>query len=334
MSLSLSILDQSPISEGKTARDALNETVELAVRADMWGYKRFWVSEHHDSDSLAGSSPEVLAAYLIAKTKKIRIGSGGVMLSHYSPYKVAENFRVLESLAPGRIDLGIGRAPGGMPRSTIALNDSRSRGLDKYPKKVDELLQYLHDDLPQEHPLYGLKASPITETKPDVWMLGSSEEGAKLAAKMGLPYAFAHFINGEGGDKIMESYLNHFQPSSYYKRPKNIVAVFAICAETDQEAERIASSLDYSLLMVGYHNETKGTPSPEKALSYPYRPYELARIRENRKRMIIGSPRKVKEELYRLSERYRTNEVMLVSITFDFKDKLKSFELIAKELLS
>ncbi|WAA10064.1 LLM class flavin-dependent oxidoreductase [Fervidibacillus albus] len=334
MALVLSILDQSPISEGKTAKEALQETVELAVRAEEWGYKRFWVSEHHDSFHLAGSSPEVLAAYLLAKTKRIRIGSGGVMLSHYSPYKVAENFRLLESLAPGRIDLGIGRAPGGMPRSTIALNNRRSRGVEIFPEKVDALLKYVHDDLPEDDPLYGLKATPMTETKPTVWMLGSSGGGAKIAAEMGLPYAFAHFINGEGGEKAMDYYLKHFQPSTYNKRARNIVSVFVICAETDKEAQRIASSLDYSLLMIGYENESKGTPSIEKALSYQYSRYELARIRENRKRMIVGSPGKVKEELYKLSERFQTNEVMLVTITYDFKDKLKSFELIAKELLS
>ena len=196
MGLTLSILDQSPVSEGMTAEEALQNTVELAQKAEEWGYKRFWVSEHHDSPTLAGSSPEVLLSYIAAKTSRIRIGSGGVMLSHYSPYKVAENFRVLSGLAPERVDLGIGRAPGGMPRSTIALNGSRDRGVDKYPEKVTELLQYLHDDLPEAHPLYGIKATPVVKAAPELWLLGSSETSAALAASGEQPYSGRRILQG------------------------------------------------------------------------------------------------------------------------------------------
>jgi len=333
MSLKLSILDQSPVSEGQSAEEALKNTVELAQSAEKWGYTRFWVSEHHDTYSLAGSSPEVLLAYLAAKTEHIRVGSGGVMLPHYSPYKVAENFRVLEGLAPGRIDLGVGRAPGGMPRATIALNRSRNRNIDDYPEKVEELLQYLSDDLSETNPLYGLKASPMVKTVPELWMLGSSPTSAVLAAKMGLPYNFALFINGEGGVSFMNHYINNFTPSNYLKKPKNMVAVFAICAETDEEAERVASSMDLSMIMLEQGMESKGTPSPEKAASYRYSPFELARIQENRKRMIVGNPKKIKQKLEELSELYQTDEIMLVSITYDFQDKLKSYALIADEML-
>lgn len=333
MSLKLSILDQSPVSEGQSAEEALKNTVELAQSAEKWGYTRFWVSEHHDTYSLAGSSPEVLLAYMAAKTEHIRVGSGGVMLPHYSPYKVAENFRVLAGLAPGRIDLGVGRAPGGMPRATIALNKSRTRNVDDYPEKVEELLQYLNDDLPETNPLYGLKASPMVKTVPELWMLGSSPASAVLAAKMGLPYNFALFINGEGGVSFMNHYINNFTPSNYLEKPKNMVTVFAICAETDEEAERVASSIDLSMIMLEQGMESKGTPSPEKAISYRYSPFELTRIQENRKRMIVGNPKKIKQKLEELSELYQTDEIMLVSITYDFQDKLKSYALIADEML-
>ncbi len=333
MGLTLSILDQSPVSEGMTAEEALQNTVELAQKAEEWGYKRFWVSEHHDSPTLAGSSPEVLLSYIAAKTSRIRIGSGGVMLSHYSPYKVAENFRVLSGLAPERVDLGIGRAPGGMPRSTIALNGSRDRGVDKYPEKVTELLQYLHDDLPEAHPLYGIKATPVVKAAPELWLLGSSETSAALAAKKGLPYNFALFINGEGGETYMSHYINNFKPSQYLKEPENIVTVFAVCAETDDEAKRLASSLELNMIRSEQGMPSKGIPSPEEALNYPYTFFERERIRQNRRRMVVGSPKKVKERLLRLSELYKTNEIMLVSIMYDFRTKLRSFELIANEIL-
>lgn len=329
MSLTLSVLDQSPISEGKTAEEALSETVALIQHVEKLGYQRFWVSEHHDSTSLAGSSPEVLAAHLAAKTETIRVGSGGVMLPHYSPYKVAENFRVLEGLNPGRIDLGIGRAPGGMPRATMALHDGRPRNLNRFPAQIDELLDYLYDTLEEDHPFFGLKAAPITKTIPALWLLGSSPSSAQLAAEKGLPYTFAQFINGEGGPQFAQYYRQHFQPSKLLSTPKNMVAVFVVCAETEIEAERIASSLDLLLLMMEQGMKIVGTPSPEKAAAYDYSPFERARILENRKRMIVGTPNQVKASLNQLSESYETDEVMIVSIMYDFQDKLNSFSFIA-----
>jgi len=333
MEIKLSVLDQSPISEGETAEEALKQTVELAQFTEKLGYQRFWVSEHHDTTGLAGSSPEVLISHIAAKTKKIRVGSGGVMLPHYSPYKVAENFKVLSGLTPGRLDLGLGRAPGGMPRATMALQEGKNRNVDRYPEQIQDLLKYLHDDLEKDHMLYGLKATPIVQQLPEVWLLGSSPSSAALAASLGLPYTFALFINGEGGEQYMNMYLRRFQPSKYLQKPKNMTAVFVICAETDEEAERIASSIDLSFIFLEQGIPSNGTPSPEKAAQYQYSPFEMARIRENRKRMIIGNPKKVKEEIIKLCERYETNEIMLASITYDFQDKLKSFELIANELL-
>jgi luciferase family oxidoreductase group 1 len=329
--LKLSVLDQSSISEGMSPEKALVNTVRLAQHAERLGYSRFWVSEHHDSNTLAGTSPEVLIAHLAAKTDRIRVGSGGVMLPHYSSFKVAENFRVLEGLTPNRIDLGLGRAPGGMPRATIALNGGRNRGIDRYPEQIDELLEYLHDSLKEDNPLYGLKAAPVVHSAPEVWVLGSSPSSAMLAAEKGLPYTFALFINSEGGEQYTSFYRNQFKPSLYLKQPKNMVTVFTVCADTDQEAERLASSMDLSMIMMEQGMESKGVPSPEKAASYSYSPYEQVRIQENRKRMVIGSPKTVKAKLTELSEKYETDEIMLASILYDFNDKLTSYELIAEE---
>jgi luciferase family oxidoreductase group 1 len=333
MTIKLSVLDQSPISEGMNPEEALKNTVELAQFVESLGYERFWVSEHHDTYSLAGSSPEILITHLAAHTSKIRVGSGGVMLPHYSSYKVAENFRLLEALHPNRIDLGLGRAPGGMPRATMALHDGKKRDVHRYPEQIDELIYYLTDSLPESHRFYGLKASPMIKTVPELWLLGSSPSSAMLAAQKGLPYTFAQFINGEGGPQYTEAYINNFVPSASLKEPHNMFAVFVICAETNEEVERIASSIDLSLLMIEQGMESHGTPSPEKAAAYKYSSFELARVKENRKRMVVGTPKEVKEQLLHLSEKYQTNEIMLVSITYDIQDKRKTFELIANELL-
>ncbi|TFD98162.1 LLM class flavin-dependent oxidoreductase [Jeotgalibacillus sp. R-1-5s-1] len=333
MTLKLSILDQSSIAEGSTAEEGLKQTVELAKIADELGYTRFWVSEHHDAPTLAGSSPEVLIAHLASKTERIKVGSGGVMLPHYSSYKVAENFKVLEGLTPGRIDLGIGRAPGGMPRASYALGDGKPRDINRYPEQIDELLQYLHDDVPADHPYGNIKATPVTQTVPDVWVLGSSPSSALTAAEKGLPYTFALFINGEGGPLYTKRYKERFEPSDYYKEPQNTVAVFTICGETMEDAERIASSLDLSMVMLEQGMPSKGTPSPEKAMNYAYTPYEMMRVQENRKRMIIGDIDHIEKELYRLSEEYGTDEIMLTTITYDFEDKVNSFKRIAERML-
>lgn len=333
MSIKLSILHQSPIAEGQSSREALLETVQLAQHAERLGFTRFWVSEHHDAPTLAGSSPEVLMSHLATKTSTIRIGSGGVMLTHYAPYKVAENFKVLETLFPGRIDLGVGRAPGGMPRATYALNQGKYRDASIFPKQVDELAMYLHDVIPEAHPYYGLKATPLIDEAPPIWLLGSSTNSAKLAAEKGLPYMYAKFINDEGGEEAAEAYEQHFRPSLHCKVPTQSVAVFFVCAETEEAVERITSSLDVSLLLSAQGIESAGTPSPEKAQQYAYTTFEAKYIPENRKRMIIGTPASAKKQIEALAKEHRTDEVMLVMNTFYMEDQLKAYELIAKELL-
>ncbi|WP_307892808.1 LLM class flavin-dependent oxidoreductase [Bacillus swezeyi] len=328
--LALSILDQSPVSEGSTPEAALQQTVELAQTAEKLGYKRFWVSEHHFSRNLAGSSPEVLISYIAAKTEKIRVGSGGVMLPHYSAYKVAENFRVLEGLAPGRIDAGVGRAPGGMPIASMALQNGGRRMTDQYPGQIRDLITYLYDQADEHHRFPNLTASPNVGSAPDIWLLGSSGESARLAAQFGASYTFAQFINGEGGEDAARQYIERYQPSVLGEKPKVTVAVFVICAETEEEAERLAKSLDFSLLANEQGMETKGFPSLGTALSYDYSPYEKRRIADNRKRMVIGTQQQVKEQLLELAGAYGTDEIMAVTITYDFQDKLNSYCLLAE----
>lgn len=326
--LTLSILDQSPVSIGSNAREALQYTVELAQAADKWGYKRFWVSEHHDARSLAGSTPEVFVAHLASVTEKIRIGSGGVMLPHYSAYKVAENFRTLEALHPNRIDLGIGRAPGGMPRATMALQEGKLERAD-YRKQVTDMIAYLTDTVPEDHRFPGLKATPLIDTVPELWMLGSSNGSATVAAEKGTAFSYAHFINHEGGVQSMQQYKRHFQPSSLYEEPETSVAVFVICAETDDEANLIASSVELSRLFSANRQPLGGIPTIEMAQTYDYNSYERAFIQESRKRMIVGSPSTVKEQITALAKAYETNEVIAVTITHDFQHRLRSFELLA-----
>ncbi|MFJ5964204.1 LLM class flavin-dependent oxidoreductase [Bacillus sp. NPDC093026] len=327
--LKLSILDQSPVIGDATPAEALRQTVELAKQAEKWGYHRFWVSEHHFSNRLAGSSPEVLIGHLSAVTSHMRIGSGGVMLPHYSAYKVAENFRVLEALAPGRIDLGIGRAPGGMPISSIALHHGQRKRLgDRYPEQVEELKVYLHDLADEYYPLPHLIASPKVETAPEVWMLGSSEESARLAAKAGAGYTFALFINGEGGEDSVEQYVNRFEPSVFADEPRISLAVFVLFAETEEQAERLAMSLDLSLLANEQGQNLGSFPSYEDAKDYPYSVYERQRVAANRKRMVIGTASSVKQQLTALARVYRTNELMAVTITHQMQDRLTSYRLL------
>ncbi|PDY92187.1 LLM class flavin-dependent oxidoreductase [Bacillus anthracis] len=327
--IKLSVLDQSPISDGSTAAKAFSHTVTLAQEVEKLGYTRFWVSEHHNSVSLAGSSPEILISHIAAKTERMRVGSGGVMLPHYSPYKVAENFRVLEALYPNRIDLGVGRAPGGMPIATRALQEGKVLSLDQYPEQIADVAMYLHDQVPENHHYANLKATPVIPTSPDMWLLGSSGESAKIAAQQGASFAFAQFINGYGGPEVMEAYQKQFQPSYLGDKPKSLVAIFVICGETTEEAEKIASSLDLSILLLEQGKRTTGTPSIETAQNYSYSAYDLFRIKENRQRMIVGDPSSVKEQIVNLSKAYNTDEFMIVTITHRFEDKLNSYRLLA-----
>ncbi|GIO13880.1 hypothetical protein J19TS2_34350 [Cohnella xylanilytica] len=333
MALKLGVLDQSPIGRGEDAVVAFKHTLELARAADRLGYSRFWVSEHHDTTGLAGSSPEVLLAAIGANASRIRIGSGGVLLPHYSPYKVAENFRVLEALYPGRCDLGIGRAPGGMPLASIALrNGAPKPPEERFPETLRELGAYLESGPPlgPEHPLAELRATPRVGTVPEIWLLGSSGYSAAVASRMGAGFSFAHFINGYGGQGAVWDYLRSFRPGPLGTMPRVNACVFVICADTDAIAEWEASSMDLRLLYNEKGEFGRPFPTAEEAAAYPYSEWDRARIADNRKRMIVGGPDRVRKALAAFADSYRTDEVIVTCIMSDFRLRMRSYELLAE----
>jgi len=239
-SMNLSILDQSPIIAGHSAAQALEETLKLARRADALGYTRYWLAEHHAIGALADPCPEILLARLGAETRRIRIGTGGVLLPYYSALKVAEVFRMLEALYPGRVDLGIGRAPGGDQRTARAVGGGRMPTAEDFPQQVWELIGYLDGTLPDDHPFKKVRVQPEGKTAPELWLLGSSDYSGLLAAQLGVRFSFAHFINAHGGDVVMRAYKERYQVSGREPEPHTSVCCFVICAESDAEAERLA----------------------------------------------------------------------------------------------
>ncbi|MGF9913096.1 LLM class flavin-dependent oxidoreductase [Paenibacillus ehimensis] len=325
----LSILDQSPVLEGRTAAEALADTVLLAQEADKLGYSRFWVSEHHAMTAMASSSPEVLVSHLAAVTTRIRVGSGGVMLPHYSPFKVAENFRVLEAIYPNRIDLGIGRASGGMPQAAQALQEGKAK-VAPYSEQVTDLIHYLHDSIPTNHRFHGIHVSPRVPTSPEMWLLGSSNESADLAAKLGIAYVYAHFLTQQADAEIISRYKRHYRPSICSAAPQTMIAMFAICGETDEEAEKLASVLDLTFLLSEHNPDISRVPTLETAESYPYTVQDISRIRNNRHRMIVGSPARVKQQILDYRETFETDEFMILTITHNFESRLKSYRLLSK----
>jgi len=324
--LRLSVLDQSPISEGSTGSDALRNTVDLARLADELGYVRYWVAEHHGGAMLAGPSPEALIGPLAAATRNLRVGSGGVMLPHYSPLKVAETFSVLSGLFPGRIDLGLGRASGTDPVTTLALQrDRRTPAPDDFPSQLAELLAYLEDDMPPEHPFARLSALPGLPEAPEPWLLGSSAQSAIWAAQLGLPYAFADFIN-PGGAELAEIYRQRFDDAPRLDAPRQMVAVWALAAGDREEAERLASSsrMAMSLLRRG---QPSAIPPVDKALRYLA---EYGSDPARSRRAILGSGEEVRAGLEQVAADYHAEEVMVVTITHDHAARRRSYELIAE----
>jgi luciferase family oxidoreductase group 1 len=326
--LRLSVLDQSPISEGSTGPDALRNTLDLARLTEELGYDRYWVAEHHGTPMLAGPSPEVLIAAIAATTSRIRVGSGGVMLPHYSPLKVAENFSVLSGLYPGRIDLGLGRAPGTDGETMFALQrDRRQPPPDDFPAQLAELLAYLHDRFPAGHRFGRLAALPGGAERPRVWLLGSSPQSAMWAAEEGLPYAFADFIN-PGRAAIAALYRDRFEPSEDLAEPLVTVAVTALCAETDEEAERLVSShrMAFALLRQG---RLIPVPTVERALRFLAEEGDRNGGGPGRRR-IVGAPELVRAGLEEVAAEYGASEVMVVTITHEHEARRRSYELIAE----
>jgi luciferase family oxidoreductase group 1 len=323
----LSVLDQSPVSEGSTGSQALHNTIDLARLTDALGYHRYWVAEHHGGPMLAGPSPEVLIGPIASATERIRVGSGGVMLPHYSPLKVAESFSALAGLYPGRIDLGIGRAAGTDPMTTFALQrDRREAAPDDFPQQLAELLAYLGDSFPEGHALGRyVGVLPGRPEQPEPWLLGSSAQSAIWAAQLGLPYAFADFINPDGAE-IAALYRERFEPSERLAAPRTAVAIWALCADSDDEARRLAASskMTFTLLREG---RLVPVPPPDKALRFLESRAAGAPV--HRRRSVLGTPESVRAGIVDVAAQYGAEEAIVVTITYDHDARRRSYELIA-----
>jgi luciferase family oxidoreductase group 1 len=340
--LRLSVLDQSPIRTGQTPGEAIRETLQLAQAADRLGYHRYWLAEHHSTPGLADAAPEILIAAVAAVTRRIRVGSGGVMLTHYSPLKVAEQFRMLETLHPGRIDLGIGRAPGSDARTALALRRGAdaARGpsvpdpwaeteIARFPDQVGDLIGFLTDALPADHRFSSVHAMPGGEGVPEIWLLGSTDASAACAAHFGAAFSFAHFINADGGAAVTRAYARAFRPSPTLSAPRASVAVFAVCADTEAEAERLSRSRDLFIVRL-YTGRSGSYPSVDEAERYPYSPRELAIVEHARRRTVAGAPEQVRTRLVALAAEYDVDELVVVTITHDPGARLRSYELLAE----
>jgi luciferase family oxidoreductase group 1 len=329
----IGILDQSPVPEGSSSGDALRNSIDLARLADRLGYHRYWVAEHHGTAGLACTSPEVLIGSLAAATSRIRIGSGGVMLPHYSPLKVAENFAMLTALYPGRIDLGVGRAAGTSPRVAFALQrDRRQPAPDDFFEQLQELLGYLANRSTGDGPFPQLNSAlPWTVTPPEPWLLGSSAQSAIWAAELGVPYAFADFINPDGA-AMAALYRRSFHPSHWLPEPKTAVAAWAICADTDSEALRLSFSLRMMALLL-MRGRTIAVPSVEKAERFLAAEGAPPESVPAGRRIITGSPDKVRVAVESLAREYQADEVLLVNILYDHAARRRSYELLATALI-
>ena len=328
--MKLSVLDQSTSAKGATQDVAIRETLALARHCDALGYHRYWVSEHHNSDSIVGTAPEVLMAAIAATTPRIRIGSAGVMLPHYSALKVAEQFRVLEAIAPGRIDLGVGRAPGSDMRTAYALN-AHADAANEFPQQVQDLQAWVGGlPLQKGHPFAAIRAHPTGPTAPELWILGSSDYGAQLAAHFGLPYAFAHFFSdGRGVEQALELYRRNYRPSQRHPHPQATICVWALAADSDAEARRLLKTREF--WRVGFEQGIRRPlVAPEEADAWLYSDAERATIDALRRKAFVGTPEELRERLTELAQRLGLDELVVVTWTYDAAPRHRSYELLAR----
>lgn len=330
MELRLSILDQSVATAGRGHDETIRQTLALAQQAEAWGYHRFWVSEHHSHPSIVGSAPEVLMAAIAARTQRIRIGSAGVMLPHYAPYKVAEQFRVLDALAPGRIDLGVGRAPGSDGRTAQVLNPDRYAS-ERFPQQVMELQAWVQGrELPAGHTGHGVHAYPQADSAPALWMLGSSDYGAQLAAHLGLPYAFAWFItDGQGAEEALTLYRETFRPSEGLPRPHATLCVWALAADTDEEAWHLFESR--ARWRMDRNIGRLGPLLPPQQARRDYTAAEQLALERLRGQALVGSAATVGARLRQLARQLALDELVLITWTHDPQAQRRSYELLARE---
>ncbi len=329
--MKLSVLDQSPASRGSTPADAIAESLSLARHCDQLGYGRYWLSEHHNSSSIVGSAPEVLMAAIAATTRRIRVGSAGVMLPHYSALKVAEQFRVLEAIAPGRIDLGLGRAPGSDRLTARALNPHALPGADDFPQQIIDLQHWLEGRrLPEGHPYRAITAQPQGPTSPEMWILGSSGYGAQLAAHLGLPYAFAYFFSdGMGVEQALQLYRDNYVPSERFPTPQATICVWALAADTEEEAQRQLMTREH--WRVRFEQGLLGPlVSPEEAAAYAFSPPELARIAQLRNKALVGTGDQVAAQITALAASLGLDQIVVNTWAFDPAVRRHSYALLAQ----
>jgi luciferase family oxidoreductase group 1 len=326
----LSILDLSPVTTGSPGPVALRNSIDLAKFADQLGYKRYWVAEHHNLPSIASSAPEIMIGQIAAATSHLRVGSGGVMLPNHAPLQVAERFKTLEALFPGRIDLGLGRAPGTDQITSIALRRRQEiRDEDDFLERFQELLLIEQRGFPDQHPFSKLRAMPQDVPLPPLFLLGSSGYSAELSAQIGVGFAFAHHFASHDAVSAMLSYRGHFKPGAL-SEPLAILAVAVVCADTDEEAERLASTVDLNFVRRA-RGEFLPLASPEEAASYDYTPVDRERIRHGRERLFVGNPGTVRARLARLIEATQADELMITTMVYDHAARRHSYELMAKE---
>lgn len=332
--MKLSILDYSEIRSGASAETAFAETVKLAQAAESWGYRRFWVSEHHGNRILAGSAPEILVSALGASTEgRIRVGSGGVMLPMHSPFKVAESFSVLAALYPGRVDLGVGRSTGGRAETSAALLDGRSGSFGRYPEQVARLAAHIRGEQAEGAGFGGrAEVTPRPASSPELWLLGSGEGGAEIAAGSGMGLAFGHFVRGRGGREAVQAYRERFVPAAPGAQPRVLVSLFAVCGRDAEEAERLASVFDDYLLDIGEGGRLDLVPTVEEVKARSYTEEQRERIRAGRARMVVGDPAGVRRQLIALADLYGADELMLATVSPDFEAKLRMYELLAEAM--
>jgi luciferase family oxidoreductase group 1 len=329
--LRLSVLDQSVAVAGRPHGQSIRDTIALAQYCEELGYDRFWVSEHHNHGTIAGTAPEILIGAIASLTKRIRVGSAGVMLPHYSPFKVAEQFLVLEAIAPGRIDLGLGRAPGSDGRTAFALNPLANERPAVFPNDVRDLMAWVSGaQLPEGHPFRQVKAYPLSETSPEMWMLGSSDYGAQVAAHFGLPYAFAWFFtDGKGGPEALRLYRQLYKPSARHPEPHTALCVWALVAQTEEEAQFHFSSRAHVRLLRDRGIFAPLEP-PAVAAAHPYSEADAARIADMRKTTFVGTGAQVAERIAELATQLDVKEMVVVTWAYDEAARRNSYRLLAE----
>ncbi|WP_418158360.1 LLM class flavin-dependent oxidoreductase [Benzoatithermus flavus] len=328
--LPLSVLDLSFTTTATSGAQALRNSLDLARLADRLGYRRYWVAEHHNLPSVASGAPEIMIGAIAAATHHIRVGAGGVMLPNHAPLMVAERFKVLEALYPGRIDLGIGRAPGTDPLTTLALRRRQDgRGEDDFLERFQELMLWKSGAFPENHPFRKIRVMPEDVPVPPVWLLGSGEYSARLAGEVGLGFAFAHHFASLEAEEAMELYRESFRPSTWLERPYAILATAVVCADSDEAAERLAATADHAYIR-RWRGDYGPLVSPEEALAYRYTPSEEEARRANRRRLFVGSPDTVARHLGAFARAVRADEIMVTTAIFDHAARKRSYELFAR----